>query len=724
MDTQAQNDISASDIDIKALSALIVELNISRRNFNSYPKGHPLIVASFQKVFFHYERLLEARDQVTLGFAKDTLMVGETSLDKANIVFRDFARVLFEHRIALLTLQSGLTPRELENFYKILSLKREEVKRHGGIEALWNKARITAMTIQPITYDLFDSKNDDSSTTPDPGIDKGFWERFTQAVMTSMASISNVQYDADMDPGLLATALNGCYENHTTDTDPDDYLRAVTKFIRYGVTQLTPGDKGGIPYDKLAAFISKLNPDLRRQILSSTFELKMPDGTSVAEGIAHALTSGAALEILQDFNDNQIKSPPTIVLILKKLSDRATKQGKDTPPIDTSSVKSTVREIFLEHAAEEFVPDDYQQALNTIILENQIPRSIPDNIGELLATIESSHLESQISDIIMNLVTSVDSSPEEREQLIQNLNDMFAYHLQTGSYWQLIAMIERASDSSLPDEIRNHLRENYTRREFLDEILDGLTIWGKPRYGDIHQLISLIGSPFIEVLLDHLATEETMSLRRFMMDRLIEMGPLTVDPIARRLDDDRWFVLRNLLIILKNQNDQSVIPLIRPLARHANIRIRQEALGVLIMRKDNAAERQVLRDLDSPDRELQMAAVQLADKSRLPEIHVKLLDMLGRPGLSPAECELKSAVIASLSEMRRIEALPVFAGILASRSLFHGKQLNSLKSDIIRALERHPLQAAAPLLERLSTGKDAIAIQARETLKIMQGKPL
>jgi HEAT repeat protein len=331
-------------------------------------------------------------------------------------------------------------------------------------------------------------------------------------------------------------------------------------------------------------------------------------------------------------------------------------------------------------------------------------------------------VENRISDIIMNLVTSGDETPEEREFFLQNLSDLFGYFLQTGDYGQLVKMIDRTTDGSFPIDLQYHLRENYARREFLDEILNGLKIWGKPRYNDINRLIDKIRSPFIEVLLDHLATEENMSLRRFMMDRLIEMGPMTRVPIAIRLNDNRWFVLRNLIIILRAHSDVSIIPLIRPLTKHSNIRVRQEALSTLVMLHDAASEKQVLRDLDSEDRETLFAAISLSEKSRLPDIHKKLMTMLTKGGLSQLEYELKSAVIKALGEIHRAEALPEFARILSSSSLFNNKLLNRLKIDIIRAMEHYSFQSVSPLLERICSGKDEVAYQAQESLKSIKAK--
>lgn len=96
--------------------------------------------------------------------------------------------------------------------------------------------------------------------------------------------------------------------------------------------------------------------------------------------------------------------------------------------------------------------------------------------------------------------------------------------------------------------------------------------------------------------------------------------------------------------------------------------------------------------------------------------------MLTKGGLSQLEYELKSAVIKALGEIHRAEALPEFARILASSSLFNNRLLNRLKIDIIRALEHYPLQSVSPLLERICSGKDEVAQQAQESLKSIKAK--
>ena len=177
-------DIPTGVIDTRLLASLIIELNISLRYFKSYPAGHPVIDASLNKVVGLYAKLMEAHDEIVIAAAKNALLVENSFLDKSNLVFRDFAGVLFEHGIGALVFRRGLTVEELRSFNLILGLKREELSAQGGIEKTWEQSNIGAIGIRAIRYDLFDTTEDDVLTTSpktEPS-GEGLWERFARGL--------------------------------------------------------------------------------------------------------------------------------------------------------------------------------------------------------------------------------------------------------------------------------------------------------------------------------------------------------------------------------------------------------------------------------------------------------------------------------------------------------------------------------------------------------------
>jgi len=149
--------------DTKLLSDFIYELNIARRCGMSYPQGHPRIQASIKKVMDLLRQLLEFREKLTLGIARDVIVIDKFHLDKKNPVYRDYAKCLFQLGIATLTIHKDLTEEEFLKFNGILCLNRERLKDQGGILSLFQASEIRHLEAQSVDYGLFQVREEKRS---------------------------------------------------------------------------------------------------------------------------------------------------------------------------------------------------------------------------------------------------------------------------------------------------------------------------------------------------------------------------------------------------------------------------------------------------------------------------------------------------------------------------------------------------------------------------------
>lgn len=726
-----QDEITIDEKDTMLLSSLVIGINIGLRNFRSYPQGHPTIDISLNKVIEIYNQLLSQDTEIVIGVARDALMVKNILLDKNNLVFRDFAKTLFEHGIAALMLHRGLSAEELGSFYRILCLKRDEVLKQGGITTLWEQAKITSLGVKPVRYDLFSVSEAPSGMAKEDVLpSQGLWERFVRTlVQDTTAATGNDEIVADnteddeIDPRLLADILNRQMSSLDDDQAADLSGRAASSFAELTRDQTGFSAAADMPYDKLAIFINNLNPELRRKFLGSSFDIANFSNVSLAEEIIPRLSTATVDNTLEDIRQNRFNAPPLIMKILQKLSLNSDQQlaaiaaDKD----DAAEIHQKIRDIFREHAVEDFIPDAYQEKLETLLTLKQSHQGEEHLLVNLMDTLGNHSIENHISDIILQMMVLGDD-PEQTNLLVSNLCEIYFYLLQTGDYDQLIRLVEQGNNPEIPSVVRNSLRNYYSSRTCLDEVLVGLTTWGKARYDDITCMIRILGEPFIEVLLDRLIDEENLSLRRFLMDRIQEFGALARGALITRLSDSRWYVLRNLIIMLRLLDDITVLEYVRPLLNNSNQRVRQEALRCCLHFQDPAAERQILYDLDSPDRETQLTAIYLAEKSRSVDVFKKLLAIIAKSGFSKIEYELKSATVNSLAEIGRADALPELAKVLASWSLLNRSLLSRLKIDIVRSLSHYPPELAVPILTKLVSKSGEVSHQASVTLKMMTEK--
>ncbi|MDR3581402.1 MAG: hypothetical protein P4L44_15685 [Oryzomonas sp.] len=718
------SDIPIDAIDTKLLGSLIIELNISRRYSKSYPAGHPVIDASLNKVVAHYARLMEAHDEIVIAAAKNALLVENATLDKSNLVFRDFAGVLFEHGIGALVLRRGLTVEELGSFNLILGLKREEVSEQGGIERIWEQSNIRALGLRAIRYDLFNATESDmaAGSPPMEQSGEGLWERFARGLMDG--SLGGGGDDAaGIDPKQLAQAFNRRYRESGAGGE-DEHIEVFADLI--GQQKSNRGDGSGrrIPGSRIATFVENLDPELRRKFLSKTFNTAESGTSPALEEVLGHMPDHVIEGILEDIGSDRVHVSPAIMTLLQRLSIHSASGSHDSisfAQLADAGSQEKLRMIFNEHDVEEQGAEDGRPTLQPPPPSDAEALSPRQEFTLLRETMQPDWLESRVGEIILHLATAGED-PVESESLAQNLGDMCSYLLQTGDYHQLLGIMEQTASPTLPAAFRDLLRDRFSRRDFLEEILNGLTTWGKSRFDDIRLLIETIGPPFIDPLLDILATEESMSLRRFMMDRLLEFGPAAKEPVLARLEGQPWYYLRNLLIILRSQEDPEIIQHIRPLVMNKNAKVRQDALRTLLSYNDPIAVHQILRDLDSSDKETRLTAINLAEKSRSPDVLKKLVAIIAKSGFSPLDLELKCAAVQSLKEIGNEEALPELLKVLGSVNLIRAKALGRLKLEIVRSLEGYPPKNALPILERIAWGGDELARQAEACLRVVRMK--
>jgi len=718
---------SNSSIDASVFSDLVTDLNICRRNFRAYPKGHPLVETSLDKTIQTYNRLFVHAHNLTVGVSRDRLLIGDNDSDIKNNLLKDFASALYERGIGVIILKPGLARQELLNFNIILNTKREEILKHGGIAEIWKKSDITSIDIKPIDYDLFSATEVETISAADGVPAKNLWTAFIKelikgthvSALSALINQNNSTMD-ETDPVVLATMINKhlAAAGYGTEADFSGIMHVFEEQATPGQPQVETS-RAAVPYEKLALFINNLDPELRNRILGNSLDISTISGHTLGEELLPRLSDETVIGISEGIQQNSGNISPIIASLVQQMAKHAIdrKHQAIIKQQEDEKLKDRISILLRELDAENQLPQSYQDIMDRVVTTRNTRRIEDELIADLLSTLDGHVFEQQLSNIIMQLMSESVGDSRQTSHLGDNLLEIFQYLLQTGDYDQLIKLIEQAGQSHASLQASAVIKECASSREFMDEIVVGLTNWGKPKYEIITRLIRLIGPSFIEVLLDRLAIEENLSLRRFIMDRLLEFGTAAKEAILTRLDDQRWYVLRNLIIMLRSMDDSSVVDNIRPLTRHSNLRVRSEAIRVCLQFRDSTVERQLLYDMNSQDQNTQLSAIDLAKQSRSEDVFRKLLSYLAIPGLGDTDCELKSAAIVALAELGRTEAIPELSRLISARSLLYGRQLSRLKLEAVRSFSRYPADKVVPLLLDLSKGSGEIAVAATAILQ-------
>jgi hypothetical protein len=177
-------------------------------------------------------------------------------------------------------------------------------------------------------------------------------------------------------------------------------------------------------------------------------------------------------------------------------------------------------------------------------------------------------------------------------------------------------------------------------------------------------ILRAIGSNGVIPLINALVAERSRVGRRRLVDVLVSIGDPVVPYASKMLDDQRWFVVRNMVTILGGVGSPEAAKALVRLTRDRDKRIRKEvarALGRSGAENIPEAEAELLRLLEDPDPAVRLMAVSSLATLKNEQVLKALWRVYQRAGIRSGDLEFKSAVMRAIGRM----GLPEGAGLLA-----------------------------------------------------------
>src|SRR3989441_4204882 len=196
-----------------------------------------------------------------------------------------------------------------------------------------------------------------------------------------------------------------------------------------------------------------------------------------------------------------------------------------------------------------------------------------------------------------------------------------------------------------------------------------------PDFTVLDRLIPHVGYAAAEPLLDALAVAQSRGARRGLLAQLVRLGAGIGPLVVRRLEDDRWYVIRNLLALLE---DLAVLPEGFSPARfalHADARVRRQAVKLQLKLPDERDVALVTALKDQDPRTVRLALGLIVALHSCPAAAVSLL-------VSRAS----DRVIAADLRVLAIRALGASSAVGPTRSEEHTSELQSLAYLVCRLL--------------------------------------
>jgi len=698
---------SSSYSDVKniagAIEKLLKQLNVTRRMISLYPSDHPQIRTSVSRTLTILNRMWDDNRTVTLGITPTTVYVDNQRLEQQDPVFREFAHFFFHAGVASISFHKGLDAQELIRFHRLLHDKDGPLFNDATFATQLEAEKIVNISAQMIDYRAFREKA--GLTNGQKGIDR-LWENFLLRLQEG-----NIETADHLEPDhqdeiieLFNRKLSG------TSAEQEQAAEGIGRLLSFGHSH-RQSPESLRNYDKnLNMLLERLSPEARNDFLHKGLKNIENHGRSNLQ-LALTRISPGFLEAMVAHSTrlNSALSPRLLNLINSLSSDSHPGTAPANRRISSEETRTRMDTLFKEEQEDLYMPRGYQQALHTA-MSSSTPGTLSTEDREALnQLISNQSVEEQTARIIFErLYAQPDAKLAVTYQ--NHLIDFSRMFLEAGNYVGLYSTYQHwkrfINQSGSPIELlAEKLVAHHTQASFMAEVLDGFDLWEDDRHKEIIDYVVLVGPPYCEPIVERLGLARHYPERKRWIDLLTRISTDTRKTIIPFLTDERWYLVRNLVMILGTEPTPAVIKAIQPLHHHPHPQVRIETIRVLFFCNPATANRLLLGELNHDDEEARLAAVNIAHLSRDPTILSYLHHQLEKEPDNDVELTFLRIVVRSLCRRGEKESLVIMRRFLNRGGLLVHRRTRQLQREIIAALAefRHP--AADKLLEELATGK-------------------
>ena len=315
-------------------------------------------------------------------------------------------------------------------------------------------------------------------------------------------------------------------------------------------------------------------------------------------------------------------------------------------------------------------------------------------------TLTDEAVDRQLAETLFDLLGRF--KDEKAAPVLARLNQLVQGALARGSLdeaaYALEGMTRLAADEAVPEPTRAALRAQIERScgsETLSVLAASLGATPGPA---AVQLVRLLGPGAIRSLLQVLVQEKVRVRRRRIFDLLTALGPDVVPEATQWLMDPNWYVVRNMIALLRTVGGRSSLPTVRRLTGHPDFRVRLEALRSLLELDPATGRGYLVRAMADPDPRAATAAVELAGQHGGPAVVAPLLDVLRRWDARGRRRAVRLAALQALGRVGRPEALPRLARFFRERWVPFGSRAE--RRAAYASLQGYPPDVRASLVMR------------------------
>lgn len=533
------------------------------------PTNQPALRAAIETI----EKIL-ASGTVRVKVSRDRFWVADENLAEQDESLRSFAATLYERGVIEIHFRSTPEARELAAFAELIAEDALAVEGTGGARTFLERRGVLAIGLG--TRDLQIT----AKQRPRP-------TRLPEKILSLLQDHSG-----------LARQI----ESEYTSAEAMAFLQELVQeglMIDLGLTEL---------YAHVGDTIAAMTPDYRSELVELAIDA-LP--AAFASAVTGQLSDGELAEALMTTASR--RGIEATIASARKVVTHSPGRRDELPLLVGNHLRDQGYDESSVLALLE-MPDvevTYQEGAAGLSLESA---ETEPNIIELRLEASVPGGKAEIADGIVTLraLMRSDVSSEEFQGLVEFSEVSIRQGVREGDPHRALALLEGLIEESAtnPDPDRKARLEQAARSAVSPDLVSKLLAPGPAEERETsRRFLSLIREWSVPAVLEQLAEETDRSKRKVLVDMLTQVAHRETGLFYSALQDPRWYFVRNVVTILGKTGSPDALKHVRPLIRHAEPRVRREAVRAAAVAGGREAIAAVADALNDSDEGVRLSAI-------------------------------------------------------------------------------------------------------------------
>lgn len=364
--------------------------------------------------------------------------------------------------------------------------------------------------------------------------------------------------------------------------------------------------------------------------------------------------------------------------------------------------KVTAVDDLMKAYADGFVEED----VRTISIVSLSDKDLQLLVKELEKDSSEDKIEKLVAIFFELIYQSEDKST--LEDVFAFLKEAITFSMKHGYISSVLSVMKRAKeiidDPLLTENEKKYMRmlSGYLGTDeiigLLAEILDsGIEV----EAGIFGEFVIFLDKNAIEPMVKYLGELKTIRARKTVIDALIIVGRKDIQKLSRGLEDQRWYVVRNIIYILRKIGDKRAIEYLLRTVRHGDIRVKKEVIKALGELGGKEVIQTLRECLDDHDMQVRIAAAKAFSTLGSEVAKRIMLDKISDKTFKEKNFEEKKEFFEALSRWKDTDVFDFLIKMLKTTTFFSRAKNFENRAGAAFCLGLLGNKDALPVLEKL-----------------------